>query len=168
MIRKSLYFLVEPSQEFVPICGGSQMSIFIMPVLTHNSLTESKATAAGFPIHFPPWHPVALFRVETNDVQQEFSEVLRPICTVNLEAFLLSFRPHCAQTGPLPTDMELHELQERQVHAGKVRVAFLDKELSGDVFGVTYRRMASREAQRPFISVIDCRGEKASRSYFTK
>src|ERR1035437_3370893 len=66
------------------------------------------------------------------------------------------------------SDDELLALQKRYVQGGEFGFASLDKELHGDVYGVTYRRMAARAGERPFVSVIDCRGDKALRSYFTK
>lgn len=66
------------------------------------------------------------------------------------------------------SDDELLALQKRYVQGGEFGFASLDKELHGDVYGVTYRRMAARTGERPFVSVIDCRGDKALRSYFTK
>ena len=66
------------------------------------------------------------------------------------------------------SDDELLALQKRYVQSGEYGFATLDKELHGDVYGVTYRRMSLRPGERPFVSVIDCRGDKALRSYFTK
>lgn len=66
------------------------------------------------------------------------------------------------------SDDELLALQKRYVQSGEFGFATLDKELHGDVYGVTYRKMAVRTGERPFVSVIDCRGDKALRSYFTK
>jgi hypothetical protein len=66
------------------------------------------------------------------------------------------------------SDDELLALQKRYVQSGEFGFATLDKELHGDVYGVTYRRMAARIGERPFVSVIDCRGNKALKSYFTK
>jgi hypothetical protein len=66
------------------------------------------------------------------------------------------------------SDDELVALQRRYVQAGEWGFATLDKELHGDVYGVTYRRITARTGERYFVSVIDCRGDKGLRSYFTK
>lgn len=66
------------------------------------------------------------------------------------------------------SDEELAALQRRYVQSGEFGFASLDKELHGDVYGVTYRRMTARTGERAFVSVIDCRGDKGLRSYFTK
>jgi len=42
------------------------------------------------------------------------------------------------------SDDELEALQRRYVQAGEWGFAALDKELQGDVYGVTYRRMTAR------------------------
>lgn len=66
------------------------------------------------------------------------------------------------------SDDELPALQKRYVESGEHGFATLDKDLHGDVYGVTYRKMKARTGERPFVSVIDCRGDKSLRSYFTK
>ena len=66
------------------------------------------------------------------------------------------------------SDDELMALQKQYVQSGEFGFASLDEELHGDVYGVTYRKMAARAGERPFVSVIDYRGDKALRSYFTK
>ena len=66
------------------------------------------------------------------------------------------------------SDEELVTLQRRYVQSGEFGFASLDKELHGDVYGVTYRRLTARTGERSFVSVIDCRGDKGLRSYFTK
>lgn len=66
------------------------------------------------------------------------------------------------------SDEELAAVQRRFVQSGEFGFASLDKELHGDVYGVTYRRMTALTGERAFVSVIDCRGDKGLRSYFTK
>jgi len=44
----------------------------------------------------------------------------------------------------------------------------LHTDLHEEACGVTYRRLAIVPGERAFVSVIDCRGKKALRSYFTK
>ena len=66
------------------------------------------------------------------------------------------------------TDEELLNIQQPYVLKGETIFAGLDKELSDNVFAITYRR-TKREAWEPeFVSVIDARGSKAARAYFTK
>ena len=66
------------------------------------------------------------------------------------------------------SDENLGQIQRKYVNNGEKIFAGLDKELSEDVFAITYRRN-NRESWEPeFISVIDVRGAKASRAYFTK
>ena len=51
---------------------------------------------------------------------------------------------------------------------GEKIFATLEQELSEDVFAITYRRNNGEYWEREFVSVIDSRGSKASRVYFTK
>ena len=63
---------------------------------------------------------------------------------------------------------ELCQVRDRYLQKGESGFVNLEAELSGEVFGITFQRR-KREAWEPrFVSVIDCRGEKAPREYFTK
>lgn len=65
-------------------------------------------------------------------------------------------------------DADLRSVQEEFVNKGEKGFAKLDKDLAMEVFGITYRRQNALAWEPAFVSVIDCRGEKAARSYFTK
>src|SRR5260370_23380144 len=65
-------------------------------------------------------------------------------------------------------DGDLMDLQEKHVALGEVGFVDLFNELSDDVFGITVRRHKQQPHEPPFVSVIDCRGDKGSRRYFTK
>lgn len=65
-------------------------------------------------------------------------------------------------------DDDLQRIQRKYVLSGETIVAGLDHELSEDVFGITYRRNHRESWEPEFVSVIDARGSKASRVYFTK
>ena len=58
------------------------------------------------------------------------------------------------------SDEELTEIQRRYIQSGEFGFVSLDKELHGDVYGVTYRRMTAQKGERVFVSVIDCRATK--------
>ncbi len=67
------------------------------------------------------------------------------------------------------SDEELRKLCEKYVADGELAFADIGNELaSPHMYGITYRLQVPRTSQRRFVSVIDCRGEKAFRSYFTK
>lgn len=66
------------------------------------------------------------------------------------------------------SDEELIRVKERYLREGEVAFADLERQLGPDVFAITFKRLARRPADRQFISVIDCRGEKGPRSYFSK
>lgn len=66
------------------------------------------------------------------------------------------------------SDFDLRAVQQEFVDKGEKGFAKLNKDLAPEVFGITYRRQNALPWEPPFVSVIDCRGEKAARSYFTK
>jgi hypothetical protein len=63
---------------------------------------------------------------------------------------------------------ELLEVRDRYARLGERSFVSLPDDLDDDVFGVTFRRIAKRPWELPFVSVIDCRGDKSFRSYYTK
>src|SRR5687768_6027457 len=66
------------------------------------------------------------------------------------------------------TDDELREVQERYLQRNERGFVQLEKDLSDNVFGQTIKLRNQEPWESPFVSVIDCRGPKAARAYFTK
>jgi hypothetical protein len=66
------------------------------------------------------------------------------------------------------SDEQLEQVKREYVAKGEVVFATLDKELGPETFAITFRRRRALPGERGFVSVIDCRGEKASRAYFSK
>lgn len=66
------------------------------------------------------------------------------------------------------TDEDLAKIQKKYLAQGEKIFAGLDQELSEDAFAITYRRNHREPWEPEFVSVIDARGEKAVRAYFTK
>ena len=65
-------------------------------------------------------------------------------------------------------DNDLEMIKTRFVNRGEKIFANLDSELKDEVLGITFK-LTKREPWEPqFVSVIDCRGSKGSRAYFTK
>ena len=108
-------------------------------------------------------------------------EIVR-FCEKRVRRFLRDF-PDCATLSQLldiaasklgtkfeeiHSDDELDEVRERYLRQGEKAFASLQEELSAQVFGVTFRRTSRKSWELPFVSVIDCRGEKRFRSYYTK
>ena len=125
------------------------------------------------------WNIASALRLAPN---RPPAEAILNYCEDRASAMLADF-PACASPAELldimaaslgtsfvevHSDDELFALQKRYVLSGELGFAALDKELEGDVYGVTYQRMVACTGERPFVSVIDCRGSKALRSYFTK
>ena len=64
---------------------------------------------------------------------------------------------------------DLREVRAKYVKKGEKGFANLEADLSGlKDFGITIRRMRRENWEPQFVSLIDCRGEKIYRSYFTK
>lgn len=115
-----------------------------------------------------------------------YADPLRAIlrhCERQVRAVLEEF-PHCTTPAQLldalanklgtrfevvRTDSELRQLQKRSVEKGERGFIRLEEELSRpDVYGITIR-LKQREMWEPdFVSVIDCRGEKANKENYTK
>jgi hypothetical protein len=68
----------------------------------------------------------------------------------------------------IPSDDDLEEVRARYLRQGEKGFATLQEELSDRVFGITFRRTSKKPWELPFVSVIDCRGDKRLRSYYTK
>lgn len=62
-----------------------------------------------------------------------------------------------------------HELKEVMArYANEPMVQMLPDELTSNVFGITIRRQNKKPWEPTFLSIIDCRGEKAARANHTK
>lgn len=66
------------------------------------------------------------------------------------------------------TDIELERIKWEYLQRGEKAFATLEEDLSEDVFGITFKRFKRESWEPEFVSVIDSRGEKAARSYYTK
>jgi hypothetical protein len=66
------------------------------------------------------------------------------------------------------SESDLKAIQDEYLSKGEWAFATLDGDLGLDVLAITFRRTRRREWERPFVSIIDCRGEKTSRSYYSK
>ena len=66
------------------------------------------------------------------------------------------------------TDQELAEIKNYFLRRGEKEFALIDHELRAGVFAITFRLLTPRKGERRFISIIDCRGDKLFRSYYSK
>lgn len=66
------------------------------------------------------------------------------------------------------SDEELETIQQTYVKKGEKIFATLQQELSDEVYGITFRLQKHESWENEFLSLIDCRGTKAARAYFTK
>jgi hypothetical protein len=63
---------------------------------------------------------------------------------------------------------ELHELKKEFLARGELGFARIEQELNPKVFAITFKLLQPRRGFRTHVSVIDCRGSKAARAYFSK
>jgi hypothetical protein len=66
------------------------------------------------------------------------------------------------------TDEELAEIKDQYLKRGEKEFALVDQEFDSGVLAITFRLLTPRKGERQFISIIDCRGKKAYRSYYSK
>jgi hypothetical protein len=66
------------------------------------------------------------------------------------------------------SNQELENLQTEYVSLGESGFANLHKELDSQGYAITLKRINPAKWDRAYISIIDCRGEKAFRAYFSK
>lgn len=66
------------------------------------------------------------------------------------------------------SDSDLEQIKDKYLKQKEKIFVNLDKELSDDALGITYR-ISNRELWEPqFVSIIDCRGGNARKAYYTK
>lgn len=65
-------------------------------------------------------------------------------------------------------DADLERAKGEYIAKGEMAFVTLRDQLASDVYAITFRRTRPTNGDRQFVSVIDCRAEKAWRSYFSK
>lgn len=66
------------------------------------------------------------------------------------------------------TDEDLQRVKQEYLERREPGFIQLEEELAPHVFGLTIKLQNREPWEQEFVSIIDCRGEKAMRSYFTK
>jgi hypothetical protein len=66
------------------------------------------------------------------------------------------------------TDEDLLEVRNEFLRRGEKEFALVDHELGPGCFAITFRLLNPKLGERPYISVIDCRGDKIYRAYYSK
>lgn len=66
------------------------------------------------------------------------------------------------------SDSDLFQVQKRYLDQHEKAFATLKADLSGEVLAITYKLLNPKKWQRPYVSVIDCRGDRRSRAYYSK
>lgn len=103
-----------------------------------------------------------LCRRRVRDVSREFG------CK-NLSALLNTLATALGTTSlEIHSESDLATVQTNYLAKGERAFATLGADLGPDVLAITFRLTRRRPWERPFVSIIDCRGEKAFRSYYSK
>lgn len=66
------------------------------------------------------------------------------------------------------SDDDVSHLVEKYATMDELGFVTLEEELSGDTYGMTIRCQCCEVWEPQFVSVIDCRGDKSARAYYTK
>jgi hypothetical protein len=67
------------------------------------------------------------------------------------------------------SDSDLYEIRTKYLNKGEKGFAILESDLQGsDDYAITIRRVNREKWEPQFVSVIDCRGDKVFRTYFSK
>jgi hypothetical protein len=98
---------------------------------------------------------------------REFEEGVGRCQTLSLLCDLVASKLR-AQFEVIRTDADLTALRLRYLQKGETGFARLEADLAGDSFGVTIRLLQPEPWGMQFVSVIDCRGEKRHREFYTK
>lgn len=114
-------------------------------------------------------------------ISDPVNDILR-FCDKKIRSFLREF-PECTTLEKLLevvaakvkttiievyNDEQLKAVEDEYTKKGEKIFASLEEELEGEVFGITIKLQKCEPWENEFVSVIDCRGDKAARSYFTK
>jgi hypothetical protein len=95
-------------------------------------------------------------------VAQKFScETLNDLLTATAQEVGTIFKE-------IRSNEDLENLQAQYFALGEKGFASLHNELDAQGYAITFRRLKPAKWDRAYISVIDCRGDKAFRTYFSK
>lgn len=86
-----------------------------------------------------------------------------PAELLDITAGMLKTKFECVRS-----DDDISALAQEYCRRGEIGFASLATELRRDTYGITFRLLNAAAHERQFTSVIDCRGDKGLRSYFTK
>ncbi|MFO0806147.1 MAG: hypothetical protein U0791_23845 [Gemmataceae bacterium] len=91
-----------------------------------------------------------------------------PVTTIGQLESVVARRLHMV-FEEVETDEALTALIRKYVKLGEGVFAYLKHDLDGETFGATYRRStAAPDAPDRLVAIIDCRGDKGARRFFTR
>ena len=91
-----------------------------------------------------------------------------PDCRTLTELLEVSAAKLDTTFAEIRSNEDLEAVRKHYSLKGEIGFAGLREELSDNTLGITLKRMRKKPWERQFVSVIDCRGDKRFRSYFTK
>lgn len=134
------------------------------PLLKNRLQVRMLATELGLAAGEDPVRAILAFcERRIRDVLREFPHCVTPALLLPALANKLGTVFEIVRT-----DADLRRLKARYVGEGELGFARLEEELDGRTYGITLRRFQRKFWEPEFISVIDCRGEKAHRENYTK
>jgi hypothetical protein len=91
-----------------------------------------------------------------------------PECSTLSQLLQISASKLGTKFEEIHSDLQLEEVRGQYLRNGEKSFANLHEELSSQVFGITFKRVNRKSWELPYVSIIDCRGQKEYRSYYTK
>lgn len=113
-------------------------------------------------------------RDPVNDIiqycEKKVKKLLNDFPDCNNLTILLKWIAQKAKTvfEEIHSDSDLERIKAKYSKLGEKIFANLETDLSDNVYGITFKRTNREDWEPAYISVIDCRGDKGLRSYFTK
>jgi hypothetical protein len=102
-------------------------------------------------------------------VKNRVRTVAKKYSTTTLSELLMASAEDVGTTfREIHSNDDLANLQSKFFNLGEKGFANLQNELDSQGYAITLKRLNPAKWDRPYISVIDCRGDKAYRSYFSK
>jgi len=132
--------------------------------LRKNLQIQTLASDLGLPNANDPVRSILKFcENRTNEILREF-----PDCHTLTDLLVATANSLGTRFAEVRSNDDLDTVRMRYAHDGEKVFAGLHDELADDVYGITIKRTARKPWEQPYVSVIDCRGQKQQRSYFTK
>jgi hypothetical protein len=120
------------------------------------------------PLRLDPLEAVlATCERQVERILADFEQAVGPCTTLSLLADLVANKLHTS-FEVIRTERELVRVRDAYLEKDEVGFARLDADLGPGMYGVTIRLLHPEPWGMRFVSVIDCRGSKRHREFYTK